>query len=197
MLKEPLRKSIRLGLLCASVAFSVNASVQETNLPPDKQVLFVCTGNHYRSRFAEALFNQKARQAQMNWRAVSRGLRLVPSQHGISSLAQQELTKRGVPQELWEGAPQALTKEDLRKSDYIVLMDETEHRPLLELKFPMRDDRKIHYWHIGESSKMRPATACQIMCRNLEELLRTLGHDPVSLSEPGGTWLFAHEGARY
>jgi protein-tyrosine phosphatase len=169
-----MRKFILSGLWFAWAAFSINAGVQETNLPPKKEVLFVCTGNYYRSRFAEALFNQKAREAHLAWRAVSRGLQLVAWQHGISSVAQRELIKRGVPQELCKGAPKALTKEDLGKSDYIVLMDEAEHRPLLEKQFPARDDRKIHYWHIDEMGKMNPAKACQAMSKDIEELLRTL-----------------------
>ncbi len=167
-------KAILHSLLYACMAFSADAGVQETNLPPQRQVLFVCTGNHYRSRFAELLFNQKAREAHLSWRAVSRGLRLVPSQHGVSAVAQRELIKRGVPQELCKGAPKALTGGDLEKSDYVVLMDEAEHRAMLEKQFPMRDDRKIHYWHIGESSKMKPPIACEAMATEIEELMRTL-----------------------
>jgi protein-tyrosine phosphatase len=172
--KGPVRKFILVALLCAGVAFSINGGVPETKHPPPKQVLFVCTGNHYRSRFAEAIFNQKAREAQLDWRAVSRGLRLVLSQQGISPVAQRELTLRGVPPALSQGAPKALTKEDLDQSAYIVLMDEAEHRPLLEKQFPARDDHKVHYWHIGESGKMKPAKACEAMSSQIEELLRTL-----------------------
>ena len=169
-----LPKSIFYGLICGWVALSASAGVSEAKAAPGKQVLFVCTGNFYRSRFAEALFNEKAREAHLEWRAASRGLRLVPSQHGISSVAQQELIKRRVPRELWSGVPQSLTAEDLIKSDCIVLMDEAEHRPMLEKQFPVRDDRKIHYWHIGESGRMKPSLACQEMFGDVEELLRTL-----------------------
>jgi len=80
---------------------------------------------------------------------------LVPSQQGISSLAQRELIQRGVPEELWKGTPKALTRQDLEKSDYIVLMDEAEHRPMLDKQFPVRNDRKIHYWHIDETGTMK------------------------------------------
>jgi protein-tyrosine phosphatase len=79
-----------------------------------------------------------------------------------------------VPQELCAGTPKALSKEDLDKSGCIVLMDEAEHRPMLEKQFPIRDDRKIHYWHIGDSGKMNPSKACQAMSQEIEELLRTL-----------------------
>src|SRR5581483_539337 len=106
-MKVSLHKFLLPGLLFACVAFSSNAGVAETNLPAAKQVLFVCTGNYYRSRFAEAFFNQKACEARLAWRAVSRGLRLVPSQHGISSLARRELNERGVSPELSQGAPKA------------------------------------------------------------------------------------------
>jgi hypothetical protein len=39
-------------------------------------VLFLCTGNYYRSRFAEVLFNARAAEAGMAWVAASRGLEL-------------------------------------------------------------------------------------------------------------------------
>jgi len=39
-----------------------------------KQVLFLCSANYYRSRFAEYLFNWLAPQRGLLWRAESRGL---------------------------------------------------------------------------------------------------------------------------
>src|SRR6267142_6368663 len=39
-----------------------------------KTVLFLCTGNYYRSRYAEILFNWKAQQHGLTWKADSRGL---------------------------------------------------------------------------------------------------------------------------
>jgi protein-tyrosine-phosphatase len=40
----------------------------------EKTVLFLCTGNYYRSRFAEALFNSVAGKMGLPCRASSRGL---------------------------------------------------------------------------------------------------------------------------
>ena len=42
-----------------------------------KRVLFICTGNYYRSRFAEEWFNFLVRQERaLHWVADSRGLAL-------------------------------------------------------------------------------------------------------------------------
>ena len=40
----------------------------------DQTILFICTGNYYRSRFAEAFFNHHAEVRGLCWRAISRGL---------------------------------------------------------------------------------------------------------------------------
>ena len=40
-----------------------------------KIVLFLCTVNHYRSRFSEYLFNALAEEQGLRWRATSRGLK--------------------------------------------------------------------------------------------------------------------------
>lgn len=140
-----------------------------------KQILFVCTGNFYRSRFAEVLFNEKARETNSSWTAISRGLALVSWQHGISPFAVRELRRRDVPAELCKGTPRALRQTDLEDSDYIVLMDEREHRPMFEKQFPQFDENKIHYWHIPDGSG-NCAQACKLMSKNINELLQTLPH---------------------
>src|SRR5207237_6225035 len=60
-------------------------------------VLFLCTGNYYRSRFAEHYFNALAAAAGLAWRAVSRGLRLNPNNPGpISRQTVRWLGERGI-----------------------------------------------------------------------------------------------------
>lgn len=140
---------------------------------PTKQVLFVCTGNYYRSRFAEALFNQKARQSHVPWKAISRGLALVPTQRGISTIALRELKQRGVPDDLCGGVPKPLTQEDLDQSDYIVLMDESEHRVMFEKQFPKFEEGRLHFWHILDG-RVNAEQSCQAMSSNIAELLATL-----------------------
>ena len=50
-------------------------------------LLFVCTGNYYRSRFAEHLFNALAAQAGLPWRAESRGLAIEFGAHNVGPMS--------------------------------------------------------------------------------------------------------------
>jgi hypothetical protein len=52
-----------------------------------KKVLFLCTGNYYRSRFAEELFNHHAEHAGLAWIAESRGLALERGVHNIGTIS--------------------------------------------------------------------------------------------------------------
>jgi protein-tyrosine phosphatase len=62
-----------------------------------RQVLFLCSGNYYRSRFAEDLFNHAAKSAGLNWRASSRGLALDPENIGsVSHFTHQALADRAL-----------------------------------------------------------------------------------------------------
>ena len=140
----------------------------------EKQILFICTGNYYRSRYAQACFNLKAQETKLDWTAVSRGLGIKPGRKGISPLAATELSKRGVPETLYRGDPEPLTEADLNKSDYIVVMDETEHRNIIERRFPNRDGRKFHYWEIPDYPKMTVPAACAAMSENIDHLLKEL-----------------------
>jgi protein-tyrosine phosphatase len=165
------RSSVNL-LICVVVALAVIDPA--TAFAKPKQVTFVCTGNYYRSRFAEALFNQKAHAANLNWHASSRGLNLVPWQLGISHYTKEELLKRGVSKDFWSSTPKKLTRGDITASDCIILMDETEHRRVFEKNFPQSDDSKIQYWHIPDSGQLKPALACARMSTEIDQLLESL-----------------------
>ena len=52
-----------------------------------KRLLFLCTGNYYRSRFAEILFNSVAQQEGLPWEAGSRGLALERGFNNVGPIA--------------------------------------------------------------------------------------------------------------
>jgi protein-tyrosine phosphatase len=64
-----------------------------------KTVLFLCSGNYYRSRSAEHFFNWHARYERLKWRADSRGI--VVGRHNnpgpISRHAYERLEELGIP----------------------------------------------------------------------------------------------------
>ncbi len=79
-----------------------------TNL---KTVVFICTGNYYRSRFSEYLFNALAEKSGLFWRATSRGLRAwkMPIREGpLSEFAAYRLTTLQVPFERMRYGKQTL-----------------------------------------------------------------------------------------
>jgi len=52
-----------------------------------KIILFLCTGNYYRSRFAEILFNSVAARMGLHWIASSRGLALERGVNNVGPMA--------------------------------------------------------------------------------------------------------------
>ena len=53
----------------------------------NQTVLFLCTGNYYRSRFAEELFNHKAAASGIGWKAQSRALAIERGVHNVGPLS--------------------------------------------------------------------------------------------------------------
>jgi protein-tyrosine phosphatase len=53
---------------------STDACFERQRVRAVNQVLFLCSGNYYRSRFAEHLFNYLAEGIRLPWHADSRGL---------------------------------------------------------------------------------------------------------------------------
>ena len=115
------------------------------------RLLFLCTGNYYRSRFAEILFNALAQEAELNWIADSRGIateRLKKNLGPILPHAVMGLETRGIVPKVVR-FPEQLREDDLRSADRIIALNEPEHRRLLEERFPWWADR-VEYWQIKD-----------------------------------------------
>jgi protein-tyrosine-phosphatase len=116
-----------------------------------RQILFLCTGNYYRSRFAEELFNHRARQAGLDWMATSRGLAPDPVCNigPISRHTDKALSVRGLRPAEPVRFPLPLTEEDLAAADMVIALKEAEHRRMLARQFPAWPDR-VRYWHVHD-----------------------------------------------
>lgn len=121
-----------------------------------RKVLFLCTGNFYRSRFCEALFNDMASKKPAGWSAFSRGLAIdladdAVIEHGgeISNHTKERLSELGVSISNTSKKRRALTRFDLNNADIVIAVKEDEHRPMMKESFPDWED-KVNYWDIGD-----------------------------------------------
>lgn len=136
------------------------------------QVLFICTGNFYRSRFAEALFNDRAAQHNLRWRAFSRGL-AVKDQGDLSPHAREGLAGRGIALAHTASQPQDLSDHCLDSAQVIIALKEAEHRPLMQRRYPAWVDR-ISYWHVGDIDVWTPERTLAHIDDRVKDLLMSL-----------------------
>jgi protein-tyrosine phosphatase len=124
-------------------------------------VLFLCTGNYYRSRYAEEVFNFRPRQMALNWRAFSRGAaeRGSPNNVGpISPYALDALHAKGIAPDGASRVPLACKPEDFDNANLVIAVNEVEHRPLIERRFPKNAGRVL-YWAVDDIEFLDPITA--------------------------------------
>lgn len=116
-----------------------------------KTLVFVCTGNFYRSRFCEHWFNAQAEARALDWRATSRGLRIwMADGYGpIACHTVERLAERGIRLDGNLRFPISLSESDLEQASLVVALKEAEHRPMMLDQFPAWADR-IEYWHVDD-----------------------------------------------
>ena len=115
------------------------------------KLLFICTGNYYRSRFAEMLFNAVASGSDLGWQAESRGI-ATQFAHGLGPISVHvinALAARGIEVNGQSRHPIQLQEGDLAAANLIIAMKEAEHRAYLEDSFPSWSD-KVEYWNVHD-----------------------------------------------
>jgi len=140
-------------------------------------VLFLCTGNYYRSRFAEHLFNARAAAAGLAWRADSAGLeeRCCERNPGpISSLAVETLAALGISLPVPHRLPRDVSAYDLECAHRVIAMKDAEHRPLVRARFA-EFEPKVEFWHVDDVEDAPPERTLPLLERQMIELVARLG----------------------
>jgi protein-tyrosine phosphatase len=136
--------------------------------PAARTVLFICTGNYYRSRVSEAWFNHLAMQAGSPWRAFSRGVDINLAPPGLSPFTRDYLGQLGVSLDLTAPERQALQADDLARAAHAIALKEAEHRAYLRRDFPAWEER-VTYWHFHDLD----VSTAETMLPALERHVRT------------------------
>ena len=140
------------------------------------KLLFLCTGNYYRSRFAELLFNTMAAAQALPWQAFSRGLALekgVDNVGPMSALAINMLQALGSDLAGAERFPLQVEEGDLQAADHIVVLQEAEHRPYLLERYPTWVD-KVEYWHVRDGMPTPAYHPLHEITRDVQRLIEHL-----------------------
>ena len=87
------------------------------------RVLFLCTGNYYRSRFAEIVFNTLAAETGLDWCADSRGLALETGTNSVDPMSKEvvaALKQCGISSANVERYPIQVEEKDLEEADLLL-----------------------------------------------------------------------------
>jgi protein-tyrosine phosphatase len=141
----------------------------------ESRVLFICTGNYYRSRFAEAVFNHHAEALGMPWRAISRGLaiHMVPPQYVLSPHTHQHLAARNMDVRHTAPDRRQLSVEDLAGAQMIIALKDGEHRPMMRTLFPEWEERVV-FWDVGDQPDVKPDDGLATIEKQVVELIGDL-----------------------
>lgn len=140
----------------------------------ERRLLFLCTGNYYRSRFSEEYFNHFAEINSLPWTAYSAGLsRAINelrnpgpiSMHTLKKLEELNITPRGA-----ERFPVEVDRSLLDSHDHTIAVCDREHRPMVESYFPDYLDQ-IEFWDVEDIEYVSPVLALNQLANHLDQCL--------------------------
>lgn len=136
-------------------------------------LLFLCTGNYYRSRFAEFYFRHLVKEHQAPWTVDSRGLEPDPYNPGPMANSTRKLCQEMGISTAPDRFPIKLTIEELNKASLVVAVKETEHKPMMLRQFPAWANH-IEYWEIHDLDVETPTEMFPQLIREVDQLFHRL-----------------------
>ncbi len=142
-------------------------------------ILFLCTGNYYRSRFAEEYFNHYAEREQIKWSADSKGIQRDFSGNGnvgpISRHTLAVLAKLNIPPKAHTRMPLRVETHDFSRFNRVVAVSLSEHKPMLEQHWGAELANAIEYFDVEDLHLEGHETALPRLIHHLDKLIKTLG----------------------
>jgi protein-tyrosine phosphatase len=151
-----------------------------------RKLLFLCTANYYRSRFAEMLFNHLAAERQLNWTADSRGIATILGADNIDVISEhtlQRLRSCGIGVQSNHRSPIQVEPQDFERADLVIALDEQEHRPYMKRWFPDWADW-IEYWQVGDLHITAADEALSLAEREVGALVERLALHQTAKARP-------------
>jgi protein-tyrosine phosphatase len=140
------------------------------------RVLFLCTGNYYRSRYAEEIFNHRVGLEGLAWLSFSRAVAetLSPANVGpISPYTLEALQASGIAPGGAARYPVLCTLDDFAKAELVVALKDAEHRPMIEQRFAGVAHR-VQYWDVDDIEYLDSATALAKIDEQVELLIGSM-----------------------
>ena len=139
-----------------------------------KKVLFVCTANIHRSRFAEEVFNYFCAKHNKDYHAFSAGLRVGDySFRKIYYPALENLKAFNIIPIRPNDLPKHIKDVDLENYDKIICMDEVEHKPMVTSD-PKLSNYNFEYWNITDMPKVDSDVSLPICYKKVKNLLNEM-----------------------
>lgn len=147
-----------------------------------RSVLFICSGNYYRSRIAEEYFNYLSRIRSLPFFAFSQGLikdfSTTNNTGPISPHAVRLLESLNIPIREGTRMPQTLRPELLDQFDRAIALSREEHEPMINKDWNELIGR-VEFWEVGDIGVDEPERALQKICRGVESVVRDWEHLPL------------------
>ncbi|UGY14278.1 hypothetical protein [Bradyrhizobium septentrionale] len=91
----------------------------------------------------------------------------------MSGFADERLRATGIIPEGAARYPQPCSLDDFGDADLVIALKETEHRPLIERRFPEAAGR-VTYWHVDDIDFALPSVALAMIDDRVRELVSAL-----------------------
>jgi protein-tyrosine phosphatase len=141
-----------------------------------QRLLFLCTANFYRSRFAEQYFNHHARSRGLAWQAQSRAIARDPYALGISGPisdhTREFLTRLDLPVDD-SRSPIPVQADDFDRYQRVIAASRDEHFPMMQSLFPEYAE-SIDYFMVEDTHLWDPEEALPLLQSSLDKLLEDL-----------------------